>query len=580
MSGPHYFDIPEFLSADKGGDGGGFIVGVSGGIDSITLADMLYRQGLTHFALAHCNFHLRGEESDGDAAFVAEWAGERGIKFLGADFDTEGYATGRGVSIEMAARELRYGWFALLCRREGYRAVAIAHNANDNAETLLLNLVRGTGLRGICGMQTLSAQTICLDGELCRAIGCTPEESEAVSGGSDKGTEAFPEGSEGASRTLQIWRPLLQMTRKQIEGYALSHNLSWREDRTNADSRYKRNLIRNEVMPLLERLNPSVVKTLSRDMEHFSSAAAVLDSQFASVFGSEDSIVLESDNPDEALKTIQKMVSERSAGWKYALYTFLEARGFNPGVIAQVEDLLESSRTRSGKVFLSPEHRLLMTRDSFILEPSRSAKSNGAFSGEGERACAASDGSSIGKGECACAASDGSAIGKGECACAASEASAVEDGIIILSPGVYTVGSQKLTVELFDRPEDFPLRQPTGVTAIDADRASFPLLVRRWQDGDWMRPLGCRGRKKMSDLFTDLKFNAPEKKSALLLLDSIYPSLSPSGRPLPISITQIPSPLPDKSHVLALIGRRIDESVKITPATTHILRLSLTPAGE
>ena len=508
MSAPHYFDIPAFLSADKGGDGGGwFIVGVSGGIDSITLADMFYRQGLTHFALAHCNFHLRGEESDGDADFVEGWAAERGIKFLRADFDTAGYAAKRGVSIEMAARELRYGWFSLLCRREGFRAVAIAHNANDNAETLLLNLVRGTGLRGICGMQTLSAQKICLDGELCRAIGCTPEELEAIL-----------EGSEGASQTLQIWRPLLQMTRKQIEGYALSHNLHWREDRTNADSRYKRNLIRNEVMPLLESLNPSVVKTLSRDMEHFSSAAAVLDSQFASVFGSDDSSVSEKEDAlSPAVERIQKMVSERSTGWKYALYTFLEARGFNPGVIAQVEDLLESSRTRSGKVFLSPTHRLLITRDSFILEPVPEA--------------------------------DGRSIDKSERACAASDASAVEDEIIILSPGVYTIGAQKLTVELFDRPEDFPLRQPEGVTAIDADSLSFPLKVRRWQDGDWMRPLGCRGRKKISDLFTDLKFNAPQKRSALLLADG--------------------------SRVFALIGRRIDESVKITPATTRVLRLTL-----
>ena len=226
---------------------------------------------------------------------------------------------------------------------------------------------------------------------------------------------------------------------------------------------------------------------------------------------------MESDNPDEALDAIQKMVSGRSTGWKYALYTFLEARGFNPGVIAQVEDLLESSRTCSGKVFLSPTHRLLITRDSFILEPVPEA--------------------------------DGRSIDKSERACAASDASAVEDEIIILSPGVYTIGAQKLTVELFDRPEDFPLRQPEGVTAIDADRANFPLKVRRWQDGDWMRPLGCRGRKKMSDLFTDLKFNAPQKRSALLLADG--------------------------SRVFALIGRRIDESVKITPATTRVLRLTL-----
>ncbi len=528
MSAPHYIDIPSLLSEE----GGGFIVGVSGGIDSITLADILYRQGLTHFALAHCNFHLRGEESDGDAAFVEGWAEERGIKFLRADFDTAGYAARRGVSIEMAARELRYGWFSQLCRREGYRAVAIAHNANDNAETLLLNLVRGTGLRGICGMQTLSSQTVCSSETLCDALGCSLEELSDAS--------------------LQIWRPLLQMTRRQIEGYALSHNLRWREDRTNADSRYKRNLIRNEVMPLLERLNPSVVKTLSRDMEHFSSAAAALEVQLGDFSGGlsdlksfqvdDEDLAKSLQAEEESLSRIKKMVFQRSVGWKYALFSFLEARGFNPRVITQVEDLLESSRTRSGKVFLSPKYRLLMTRDSFILEPSQGAKNNGAYPGEGERTFPVADERTVTEGERAVAEDEASAIGY---------------EIIVSTAGIYVIGDQEITVEIFDRPEGFPLRQPPGVTALDADKVPFPFKLRRWQRGDWMRPLGCRGRKKMSDLFTDLKFNSIEKCSALLLDSSVADSSAS-----------------DPSHVLALVGSRVDESAKITPDTTRVLRLS------
>ncbi len=472
MSAAHYIDIPSLLSEE----GGGFIVGVSGGIDSITLADMLYRQGLTHFALAHCNFHLRGEESDGDAVFVQEWAAERGIKFLRADFDTAGYAARRGVSIEMAARELRYGYFALLCRSLGYSAVAIAHNANDNAETLLLNLVRGTGLRGICGMQTLSSQTICSSETLCDALGCSREELLDAS--------------------LQIWRPLLGMTRKQIEGYALAHNLRWREDRTNADSEYKRNLIRNEVMPLLERLNPSVVKTLCRDMAHFSDAAAVLDSRL--VFGND--ISESAPSSVNMAPAIRKMVAQRSEGWKYALYTFLEKFNFNPAVIAQVEDLIESSRTRSGKIFLSPTHRLTMTGDSFVLE-------------------------------------------------SLSNSEAAESQIVVSAPGEYAAGGGKVKVEIFDRPKDFLLKQPEGVTVLDADKVAFPFVLRSWKDGDWMRPLGCRGRKKLSDLFTDLKFSLPQKRAALLL-----------------SVGD--------SHVLSLLGLRVDESVKICPDTTRILRIS------
>ena len=127
------------------------LLAVSGGIDSMCMADLFRRTGLP-FAVAHCNFHLRGAESDADEAMVEGWTADAGATFFKADFDTVSFARENGVSIEMAARELRYRWFVELCRTRGYKALCVAHNANDNAETLFLNLVRGTGLRGLSGM--------------------------------------------------------------------------------------------------------------------------------------------------------------------------------------------------------------------------------------------------------------------------------------------------------------------------------------------------------------------------------------------------------------------------------------------
>mgnify|MGYP002521758897 FL=1 len=519
------------------------IVGVSGGVDSMTLADMLHRQGCVDFAVAHCNFHLRGEDSDGDAEFVLDWCEKRGVKFHHIDFDTLGYARSRKASIEMAARELRYGWFAKLCKEYGYEAVAIAHNANDNAETLLLNLVRGTGLRGICGMQTASVQNVEAGEELAAALGCMVAD--------------FPE-------TLNIWRPLLGMTRDQIEGYAHKQGLSWREDRTNRDTEYKRNLIRNEVIPLLERLNPSVVKTLNRNMRHFSEAQAIVGDYFSgggpactgglfdwdfpsAVSGQGDDC-----SPDAAL--LDKIVS-RSKGWRYALFLYLERYSFNSSVIGQVEDLLESDRTVSGKIFYSPTHSLVMTSTSLIVSPLRLPATNSDFSG-------VNSGSENG---CApfCHPKAGvslKGIGYKELA--------------VIAPGEYHFSGNLVKVELLDRPANFNPRQPLGVTVVDADKVRFPLKLRTWQDGDWMRPLGCHGRKKVSDLFTDLKFSLPQKRSAIFI-ESKADESETSSHP-----SRIPQPVPtEKSsrHVLALLGHRIDDSVRVTPQTCSILRFTITP---
>ena len=210
------------------------LVAVSGGIDSMCLAEKVRLEG-GPFAIAHCNFCLRGEESDGDEAFVRSWADEHGVPCHVKRFETSAYASAEGISVEMAARRLRYHWFGELCREHGYSGVAVAHNANDNAETLLLNLLRGTGLRGITGM---------------KAEGFIPD----------------PEFSD-----IPLYRPLLSMTRADIEAFAAENGLTWREDATNALNDYKRNKIRNQVFPVFREINPRFVETLNRDMERFAS---------------------------------------------------------------------------------------------------------------------------------------------------------------------------------------------------------------------------------------------------------------------------------------------------------------------
>lgn len=210
------------------------LLAVSGGIDSIYMAHRAPElwPGAS-FAVAHCNFNLRSDESDGDEAFVREWCALRGLPLHVRSFQTRQYAAAMGISIEMAARELRYAWFGELCTGCGYDAVAVAHNAGDNAETLLLNLLRGTGLRGITGM---------------RAEGFLP----------NPGYSGIP-----------LLRPLLGITRAEIEAYAREHALSWREDSTNALCDYKRNKLRNQVFPIFEEINPRFVEALNRDMVRF-----------------------------------------------------------------------------------------------------------------------------------------------------------------------------------------------------------------------------------------------------------------------------------------------------------------------
>ena len=195
------------------------LVCVSGGADSVALLDVLQRGGY-ECVVAHCNFHLRSEESDRDERFVKEVIGERlkakGEKLWVKDFDTVGYAQEKGISIEMAARELRYRWFAEVAAETGCKAIAVAHHQNDQAETVLLNLKRGTGIRGLCGMRAKSH------------LGARSQEPGV--------------------KTIPIIRPLLCTTRDYIEHYLKDiRHLPWVDDSTNTDTSIKRNAIREQL---------------------------------------------------------------------------------------------------------------------------------------------------------------------------------------------------------------------------------------------------------------------------------------------------------------------------------------------
>lgn len=432
-------------------DGEAVLLAVSGGVDSMCMAELfLNTTAKVRFALAHCNFHLRGEESDSDEALVRAWAESHGVIFIKKDFDTKEYAASNGVSIEMAARELRYTWFAEVCRERGFAALAVAHNANDNAETMILNMLRGTGVKGMTGMR-----------------------SSSLLPGSD----------------ARLIRPLLGFTRKDIHEYAVSHGLQWHEDSTNADSAYKRNCIRNEVFPLFERLNPSFLTTLNEDMERFAQVQSVADEYVRSV--SAEIARLE----DNGLPVIERQKLTSMKDWEYVLFRLLEPFGFTSSVVADLVSVLKSGGTVSGRTFVAHEYLAVTSAREIVISP-------------------------------------------------VAELAEATD-LTINGPGTYSLNGIKFSVSLSDDVKD--VKTSVGETKLDLP---FPFTIRHWQPGDWMRPLGMRGRKKLSDIFVDLKFSLTEKKKALVIAD-------------------------EGSHVLALVGHRIDDSVKVTKDTSSVTVIRL-----
>lgn len=238
------------------------LVCVSGGADSVALLDVLQRGGY-ECIVAHCNFHLRGEESDRDEAFVREVIGERlkakGEKLWVKDFDTKSYAQEKGISIEMAARELRYRWFAEVAAETGCKAIAVAHHQNDQAETVLLNLKRGTGIRGLCGMRAKSGNPY-----------------EAMRREGEKAMRREGDKAMRQEEGIPIIRPLLCTTRDYIEHYLRDiRHLEWVDDSTNSDTSIKRNAIREQ----LKQYSKAEIEHIAETAEHMQGYVDWLEGQ-------------------------------------------------------------------------------------------------------------------------------------------------------------------------------------------------------------------------------------------------------------------------------------------------------------
>ena len=446
------------------------LLAVSGGVDSMCMADMFSRAG-GEYAVAHCNFHLRGAESDADAEFVQKWADNHGIQFFRADFDTSAYAAEHGISIEMAARELRYAWFARVAVERGFDAVAVAHNANDNAETLILNLLRGTGLRGLRGMAHESSVPAGQGSENCATLGNIRGGDPLLAMGGAERSEAFSEPCP-AGTELKLIRPMLGMTREEIMAYAKEYGVEYREDSTNASVDYKRNRVRNAVFPEFAQINPSFVRTLNADMERFAQADGIVEDYFREAEGK----VLK-----DGKIAVPELLSLKH--WEYVVFRLLEPFDFHSDTLDAVVRLLKDhdsgeEGTFSGKRFLSPTH---------VLETSAGAMTVRERTDGDEDPCPLS----------------------------------------VPGPGDYAFHGRTVRIEVLSRDAGMPLKQPEGVLVCDASALPFPFTLRGWQPGDWMRPFGMEGRaKKLSDLFADRKMSLTDKENAVVVYS---PELDSAG---------------------------------------------------
>ena len=288
------------------------VVAVSGGADSVALWHILRTLGYD-CVIAHCNFHLRGEESMRDELFVRNLAEKHQTPFYKTDFDTTKYAAENGISIEMAARDLRYEWFYALLDELQAQAIAVAHHADDNIETMLMNLIRGTGLRGLTGMPNRNDKTV---------------------------------------------RPLLACSRKEIENYLKENELDFVEDSTNKQTDYQRNKIRNTIIPLLEEINPSVRQTLYESSERFKETYSIYSEAVKS-------IVNEIATCDSDITKIDIRKLKEQTSFQSILFEILFPFGFNPAIVQQIAEMLDNKT--SGKRFFSETHCLLKDRDLLII---------------------------------------------------------------------------------------------------------------------------------------------------------------------------------------------------------------------
>ncbi|MCX6266013.1 MAG: tRNA lysidine(34) synthetase TilS [Bacteroidetes bacterium] len=389
------------------------LLAVSGGIDSTVMAH-LFHQAKFQFAIAHCNFGLRGNNSAEDAEFVKNLADQFKVPFFVQQFETTNFASQKGISIQMAARDLRYDWFEKIRQENQFSYIATAHHLDDQIETFLINLIRGTGIAGLHGIPVKNGKVI---------------------------------------------RPLMFAFRKDIEEFARLHQIVYRTDSSNDETKYLRNKIRHKIIPLLGSIKPDFqigfTETIKRihDFEQLGNHAI---SNWCV-----DNLI---SNGNEKFIDIDRFLKAVPIG-PYA-WGLLSPYGFNE---TQVSDLLTCLDKKNRKIFHSSTHRLVKDRGRLILSLIEPKGTENVVN------------------------------------------------IELFSRKKKITKPKTLSFERIDEVKTYQISSSANIANLDFDKLHFPLILRKWQAGDSFFPLGMMKKKKLSDFFIDQKFSMSEKEQIWLL---------------------------------------------------------------
>ncbi|TWR28252.1 tRNA lysidine(34) synthetase TilS [Mucilaginibacter achroorhodeus] len=394
-----------FKPADK------VLAAVSGGMDSVLMAHLL-KAASYNFAIAHCNFMLRGADADADQHFTKQMAINLGVQFHTINFDTAQYAREHKVSIQMAARDLRYQWFEQLRLQHGFDAVALAHHQNDTIETILLNLTRGTGIAGLHGILPVNGNLV---------------------------------------------RPLLFLSRDEIQTIVEAEGLNYVEDASNASTKYARNKLRHKVIPVLKDLNPNLEATFENNLRTFRELEMLLDNQVNLL--ANELLVSHGDNTSISIEKINHLSPKR-----LLLFKLLQRFNFTEGT---VDDLLTALHKHSGRRFESPTHNLVVDRQDIII----------------------------------------------------TERTEIELDYIIFNETDHERKWGNYRINILHDDSPIIVRDNPLAVSIDAYKLIYPLKIRSWQQGDTFYPLGMKTRQKLSDFLIQQKVPLHVKKTVPLLIN-------------------------------------------------------------
>jgi tRNA(Ile)-lysidine synthase len=383
------------------------LLAVSGGLDSVALAHLCLQSQL-NVTIAHCNFNLRGSESDADEAFVIKLAKSLNIEVFTQRFDTLNYAAKNKLSTQMAARELRYNWFQEMATALNFDFILTAHHADDQLETFLINFLRGTGLEGLTGIPEINNNIV---------------------------------------------RPLLLFSREDIETYLKKANVLWREDSSNITTKYLRNKLRHEVVPVLKDINPQLLDSFKSTLSHLNDVADIVDESLNAV--AKRAIVNIDDNGISYKISEFKKVNNPHA----YLYHMFKDFGFTAW-----DDIVHLLDAQTGKQVFSDTHVLLKNRDVLLLSELKDVAEIKVY-----------------------------------------QISKIPE-IVDFPLGELVVNE----VEVIDK------NNPKAMF-IDGKKLQFPLELRQWQHGDYFYPIGMTGKKKVSKYLKDIKLSLVEKDQTWVL---------------------------------------------------------------